>query len=278
MLADKDLPHKNPAVLKYAMVPGTNNANVFTASHGQKQTKMQFSKLNSTGGGALKGNILCNEACGKCNTASPQDFYPKDTKILKDARDKLKKKAVLTPCPPVTHPPPPESTSTGSTVAVSAEVKVATSLASGAVSVPAVAPMSDTVRGRVGPLTESETAGSVPQPAVLSAATIGTFKNNNRARRATKGARAELVDRRDPGPDINIWKTLLEARRGYHFAQQVLILILKLFAGPGQNPWKELLQNLWTGERCLRCSVQNGRTPTGRPPKGGQEDPAVHSK
>ena len=48
MLADKDIPHRNPTFLKYAIVPGGHSANLFTATSTQQpqQTKVQSS--NST--------------------------------------------------------------------------------------------------------------------------------------------------------------------------------------------------------------------------------------
>ena len=96
MLDDARLPHRNPTVLKYAMVPGGHNANLFTATSAeqQQQNKVQASKINSTGRGALKQDIMCQEACGTCDTVSPEQFHPKDVDILETARAKLKKKTV----------------------------------------------------------------------------------------------------------------------------------------------------------------------------------------
>ena len=62
---------------------------------------------------------------------------------------------------------------------------------------------------------------------MLSAAAITGFKGGgSRARRATKGARSGLKDHREQQPDTNIWKQLLEKRRGYLFAARVLARIL----------------------------------------------------
>ena len=75
-----NLPKLSPAVLKYAMVPGTGNANVF-----------QCSSLNHTY--VPSGNLVkCEEPCGTCNTAPLQYFHERDKQILATAENQLKKK------------------------------------------------------------------------------------------------------------------------------------------------------------------------------------------
>ena len=55
MIADKDLPQRNPKVIIYAMVPGGHRTNVFTAtSTPPDQTTVQSSNLHSTGKGHCK--------------------------------------------------------------------------------------------------------------------------------------------------------------------------------------------------------------------------------
>ena len=135
------------------------------------------------------------------------------------------------------------------------KVKVVTSLASRTACPPAVVSVAEPEQGRFEPAPESDTVGSGPctcvgsclgtctsvpaptsRPDVLAAAAIGTFKGNPQPRRATRGVRAGLKDRRTPGPDTNVWKTLLEKRRGYDFAKRILIRILQLFRRAGSRP------------------------------------------
>ena len=55
--------------------------------------------------GSFEKDILCLEAYGTCDTASPEYVHPKDARILKDARAKLTKKTVSTTLPPGSSSP-----------------------------------------------------------------------------------------------------------------------------------------------------------------------------
>ena len=140
-----NLPKMSPAVLKYAMVPGTGNANVFTAQ-----------KLNHTYAPSAS-SVKCEQACGTCKTASPQDFHPRDTQIIEAAENKLKKKTVAAPCP---------APSTAQE-----KVKVVTSLASRTACAPAVVSVAKPEQGRVEPTPESKPQAPAPAlaPALVSA-------------------------------------------------------------------------------------------------------------
>ena len=171
-----NLPKLSPAVLKYAMIPGTGNANVF-----------QCSSLNHT---YVPSNSLvqCEEPCGTCKTAPPQDFHERDNQIIVAAENKLKKKTAA-----ASHLAPSTAQK---------KVRVVAGLASRAAGAPAVvsapkpAPESETADSGpgscVGPCA---TPAPTPRPDLLSAAAIGNFKGNPRPRRATRGVRAELKDR-----------------------------------------------------------------------------------
>ena len=126
------LPKLSPAVLKYAMVPGTGNANVF-----------QCSSLNHT---YVPSDSLvkCEEPCGTCKTAPLQDFHARDRQILAAAESKLRKKVTA-----ASHPAPSSAQ----------KVRVVAGLASRAAGLPAVAPAP-------GPTQESETADPGPSSCV----------------------------------------------------------------------------------------------------------------
>ena len=173
---------------------------------------------------------MCQEACGTCDTASPEQFHPKDVDILKTAREKMTKKTVskdkkkvnLKEESTTSSPgsPPRSSPGTSSARATTTSGSATTTRSPSAVTSTATAvPVSPLMKvpDTAEPLEESEAGGGgTPQPAVLSAAAIGGFKGGgSRARRATKGARSALKDHRKRTPDTNVWKELLEKRRGY---------------------------------------------------------------
>ena len=86
LISDDKLPHRNPIILKYASQ---------TPEEQTKKDKMQVSHINSTGKGAMKQEILCEAACGTCDTAKEEHYHPKDIAILKEAREKVQTKASL---------------------------------------------------------------------------------------------------------------------------------------------------------------------------------------
>ena len=132
------LPKLSPAVLKYAMIPGTGNANVF-----------QCSSLNHT---YVPSDSLvkCEEPCGTCNTAPLQDFHERDKQILAAAENKLKNKAAA-----ASHLAPSTAQK---------KVRVVAGLASRAAGAPAVVPAPE-------PAQESETADPGPGSCVGPCAT-----------------------------------------------------------------------------------------------------------
>ena len=212
LISDDKLPHRNPIILKYATIPGSQSANVFAATpeEQRKKNKMQVSHINSTGKGAMKQEILCEAACGTCNTAKEEHYHPKDTAILKEAREKEQTKTSLK---------------------TSSKTKAAQATATRAVNPTPVPVMDLPVTGEPAPWELDSPVTGEPakgeSETVLSAAAITGFKGGgSRARRATRGARSGLKDNRAQKPDTNVWKELLEKRQGYLFAVRVLTRIL----------------------------------------------------
>ena len=211
--------------------------------------------------------IKCEQPCGTCKTVPLQDLHARDRQILANAENKFRKK--VTPASP---PAPPTAQ----------EVKVVAGLASSAAGSPAVAPApgeSETAdpgpSSRVGPC-----AAPAPslRPAGLSAAAIGDFKGNPRPRRATRGVRANLKDRRAPAPDTNVWKALLEKRRGYHFARNVLTRVLQLLRKAGSRPVEGTMAEPLDNVACWHCSRPRGRILSERQGEGKGEGRAAVSR
>ena len=257
MISDAELPYRNPVILKYATIPGSHNANVFAATpeEQRKKDKMQVSNINSTGRGAMKQEILCKAACGTFNTAATEHFHPKDFEILKAAREKLQTKTSLKtglktelkheqfnsslpppllpsiPTPRLGGAPSPATARTAPTTMArpSTSSSSVTAVAQAtATRWPATTTSADTtVSSTVKSVVNTGESAMGESETILSAAAITGFKGGgSRARRATKGARSGLQDHRKQQPDTNVWKHLLEQRRGYLFAARVLARIL----------------------------------------------------
>ena len=203
----------------------------------------------------MKQEIWCQEACGTCNTAATEHFHTKYIKILKAAKEKLQTKTSLktglktelkyeqfnSSLPPPLLPsiPTPRLREIPSPAAAS---MAATTIAGTSRSTSSVTRVAQATATRSPSTTTSNdtTVPSIFQPVVTTgesaigggetvflAAAIKSFKGGgSRARRAIKGARSGLKDHRKQQPDTNVWKQLLEKRRGYLFAARVLARIL----------------------------------------------------
>ena len=208
LLADKDLPHRNPKVIKYALVPGGHRANVFTATPTQPdQTKLHSSNLNYTGKRALQVDIPCLQPCGICDTAGPERYHPKDVIVLDTAKLKKntgkstfdQKSAPARDSAEVWH-----SISLATTSKSGFSVTTTTSGSSTKNSNACTTPAAITV-----PVEESEGSGGSGVAAVsLAAAVLSNFKGRgSRPRRGSRAARSVLKDCQPPAQDTNPWKT-----------------------------------------------------------------------
>ena len=129
-----NLPKMSPAVLRYAMIPGTGNTNIFTAQ-----------KLNHTYAPSTN-SVKYEQACRTYKTASPQYFHPRDTQIMEAAKNKLKRKIATAPSP--------------TPAAGQEKVEVVISLASRAASTPVVVSVLEPGQGWAERAPESETANT----------------------------------------------------------------------------------------------------------------------
>ena len=99
--------------------------------------------------------------------------------------------------------------------------------------------------------------GAQEEVSILSSAALSTFKMS-KERRYALSARSGLADKRSPPQDNNIWKTLIDSRRGCTYSAKILARILGLprrngsvsHSGPTSlSLYQKALWAIFAGER-----------------------------
>ena len=102
-----------------------------------------------------------------------------------------------------------------------------------------------------------EEVGAQKEVSIFSSAALSTFKMSKK-RNYALNARSGLADKCLPRQDNNMWKTLIDNRRGYTYSARVLARILGLLrrygrvshSGPaGISPYQKALWAIVAGER-----------------------------